>query len=130
MKSKKEKNKITMGAIKEGIRPCFELAEYLFKCITYPAYNKFIRKDRYGVMYSTHNSPFRFEGPGGPTEDFIHWFQKGYKILEESLIECKRFEQEKAQVSGKAIIYDVFKKEVYKPHRKLFESYEPEYKNK
>ena len=130
MKSKKEKKKITLGMIKESIRPFFELAEYLFKDITYPIYNKFIRKDRYGVMYSTNNAPFRFEGPGDPTEDFIHWFQKRYKTLEESLAECKKFEKEKVHLNGKAVLYDVFKKEVYKPHRKLFESYEPEYRNK
>ncbi|GEM_PF-6188202 len=130
MKSEKEKNKITIRTIKDVIRPHFELAEYLFKCVTYPIYNKFIRKDRYGLMYATNNSPFRFDGPNGPTEIFMEWYHGEYKTLEKALAECERFEKETINTNGRAVLYDVFKKEVYKPHRKLFESYEPEYKTK
>ena len=131
VKSKKEKKKI--GAILKDIKlskPFLELAEYSFINITYPIYNKYFRKDRYGIMYSSHNSPFRFDGPEGPTEDFVFWYQKGYKTLEEALTECEKFEKEAASMTGKAVLYDIFKKEAYKPPSRIFELYEPEYKTK
>lgn len=129
MKSKKEKVKIGT-TIKQGVKPYFELVAYLSKCFAYQLYNKHIRKDRYGVMYSTNNSPFRFDGPNGPTEIFMEWYHGEYKPLEKALAECERFEKETINTNGRAVLYDIFKKEVYKSHRKLFESYEPEYKSK